>query len=36
MTSPMKIAAVGATGMIGSAGTDELLVRGQHVTGIAR
>ena len=32
----MKIAVVGATGMIGSAVTDELLGRGHHVTGIAR
>jgi|SRR5271166_3049115 len=31
----MKIAVVGATGMIGSAVTDELLGRGHHVTGIA-
>jgi putative NADH-flavin reductase len=32
----MKVAVVGATGMIGSAVTEELLDRGHHVTGIAR
>lgn len=32
----MKIAVIGATGMVGSALTDELLNRGHDVTGIAR
>jgi uncharacterized protein len=32
----MKMAVIGATGMIGSAITEELLVRGHQITGIAR
>jgi putative NADH-flavin reductase len=32
----MKIAVIGATGMVGSAVTDELLNRGHEVTGISR
>jgi|SRR5271168_558385 len=32
----MKIAVIGATGMVGSALTEELLIRGHEVTGISR